>query len=75
MSKVSPDMTNRFVKWPNPLVTINNGSRILLVRPRSLAYDPMTGDVEDMFSGSDMVYDSITSTTDAAVYEESIISP
>uniref|UniRef100_M8CF48 F-box domain-containing protein n=1 Tax=Aegilops tauschii TaxID=37682 RepID=M8CF48_AEGTA len=85
MSKVSPDMTNRFVKWPNPLVTINNGSRILLVRPRSLAhennysrmcaYDPMTGDVEDMFSGSDMVYDSITSTTDAAVYEESIVSP
>ncbi|XBH95167.1 hypothetical protein VPH35_085783 [Triticum aestivum] len=75
MSKVSPDMTNRFVKWPNPLVTINNGSRILLVRPRSLAYDPMTGDVEDMFSGSGMVYDSITSTTDAAVYEESIISP
>ncbi|KAM3278577.1 hypothetical protein ACQJBY_046076 [Aegilops geniculata] len=85
MSKMSPDMTNRFVKWPNPLVTINNGSRILLVRPRSLAHennysricvhDTTTGDVEDMFSGSDMVYDSITSTTDAAVYEESVVSP
>lgn len=84
MSKVSPDTTNWFVKWSNPLVTINNGSHVLLVRPRLLAhennysrmcaYDPRTGDVEDMFSGSDMVCDSITSTTDAAVYEESIVS-
>ncbi|CAM0876636.1 unnamed protein product [Alopecurus aequalis] len=83
MSKVSPGLTDRFVRCQLcPLAITNNGRRILLVQPRIAfadnysrlcAYDPVTGDVEDIYSGSDMVYDSFLCSIDAAVYEECII--
>jgi F-box interacting protein len=84
MSKVSPDITDRFLRCRfHPLAIIDNGSRILLAQPRGAytdkysrlcAYDPVTGEVEDIYSGSGMVYDIIFGTIDAAVYEESTIS-
>ncbi|KAM0901632.1 hypothetical protein ACQ4PT_019856 [Festuca glaucescens] len=84
MSKVSPDITDRFVRCRlYPLAIINSGNRILLVQPRIAfannysrlcAYDPVACDVEDIYSGSNMVYHCVMSSIDAAVYEESIIS-
>ncbi|KAM0924832.1 hypothetical protein ACQ4PT_004740 [Festuca glaucescens] len=84
MNKVSPDITDRFVRCLlHPLAIINNGSRILLAQPgmtfaynysRMCTYDPVTGDVDDIDSGSSIIYHWIIGTIDAAVYEESIIS-
>lgn len=84
MRKVSPGITSRYMDcWLNPLAIINNGSRILFERARLAhmdnysrlcAYDPVTGDVEDMFSGSNMVYDLMVGM-ETAVYEESIVFP
>jgi F-box interacting protein len=84
MTKVSPDITQRFVACHlHPLAIINNGGRILFVRPnrilagkysRVCAYDLVTGEIDDIYSGSNMVYHYYTNVMDAAMYEESIIS-
>jgi hypothetical protein len=84
MSKMSPSITDRFVRCRlHPLALINNGRRILLAKPAvafvhnyswMCAYDIMTGDVEDIFSGSNMEHHWFWGSRDAAVYDESIIS-
>jgi hypothetical protein len=84
MGKVSPDITDRFVKCMlHPLAIINNGRRILLAQPsmafaynysQMCAYDLVTGHVDDIDSGSTIVYHWIIATIDAVVFEESIFS-